>query len=109
MDNDLQEKIDAVEAEGAFAFRIGSMLRENPYPADHAYHEHWEKGFWNALGQIVEEHSQSIVSVLRLQRQLETSAKNIDYLRSRLSNYEDPDIGTYDHKDRMILDMEREW
>jgi hypothetical protein len=109
METDLQESLNTVQAEGVFAFKIGTSLRENPYPEGHIYNEYWEKGFWDALGQLVGEHSRLLTSTFELKKKLDTAAQNIDYLRSRLSNYEDPDIGTYDHKDRMIRDIERGW
>lgn len=45
-----------------------------------------------------------------LRKILNTAVKDIEYLRLRLSNYEDPNIGTigtYDRKDNMIHFMER--
>ncbi|CAB5219989.1 hypothetical protein UFOVP237_48 [uncultured Caudovirales phage] len=103
---DLSTHPDTAEAEGNYAYRAGYRADDNPYP-EGEMRERFNKGFWDARNNEMAQSRRYVDQISSLKKKLETAATTIDYLRSRLSNYEDPDIGTYDHKDRMIREMER--
>ena len=105
---DLENQLMTAEAEGNYAYRVGNRIDDNPY-LEGEMRDRFNKGFWDARNNEMSQSRRYVDQIHSLKKKLETAATTIDYLRSRLSNYEDPDIGTYDHKDHMIRDMERNW